>query len=270
MYSIIVSKRDIAGMNIADKLIDNFGFKEKGREFDGNKIYEKGNFQLVFINEFQVYADYVDKLETELLVFASRHSSKTGLATLTVHAIGNWGRAELGGKERQLVPCSAITNKSLIVNLFKEAKEEGIDWPVTLETVHHGPYLTKPAVFIEIGSSENEWKNDSAGKAVACAIMGAFGKNKKYRIALGVGDIHYCHIFTKIMLQTDIAIGHILPKYYLDLVDFETFKQASEKVVEPIDFALFDWKNINIRQREKIIGFCEQLNLKYEKASKFL
>lgn len=270
MFTIIASKPNAASMNIAQRLLENFDWKETQREFDGVPIREHNNIEFVFTETLHVFADNVDSLSTDCFIFVSSHKSEAGKPTLTVHAIGNWGKAELGGRDKTLVPTSAILNKALIVNLEKEAKKQGLEWPVVAEVDHHGPYLTKPTVFIEIGSTEKEWKNEKAAEAVARAILDSTRSGEKYKVAIGIGGPHYCPNFSKILLKTDIALGHIVPKYVLDSLEFGLFKQMVEKTAEPIDFVLIDWDGTNAKQRDKIISYCDELGLSHKRVKDFL
>ncbi len=268
--SIIVSKTDLAGLNIADKLISNFNFQKTKRTFDSNSIYSKENFDLVFIEEKQVTADYLDELDSDLLVFASKHSSTTKKPTFSVHPIGNFSKAQLGGKNKTLIPTSSLVMKNFFLNLLKEAKNK-IDWPILLEQTHHGPFVSKPSVFIEIGSSEIQWKNPLAGEIISSTIMNSFSDfNSNFKTALGIGGTHYCPEFSKIEERTQIALSHILSKYYIDKVDLNLFKQMIEKTNEKVDLVLLDWKGLVSAQREKIISFCNELNLEWKKSRDFL
>jgi len=253
-FAVIVSKDDEAGKNIASFL--------EGKLPD--------NMFLHFIEGNQCFANEVDQVEADFFIFASLHRSESAKPTLTVHSIGNWGKAEMGGKDNTLVKASAALNKILITTLEKEAKKQGIDWPVVAEADHHGPHLTKPTVFIEIGSSEKEWQNKEAGNVVASAILNCIQIRTKYRIAIGLGGTHYCPAFSKILLRTEVALGHIAPKYVLDSLELDLFKQMIEKTVEPVEFALIDWKGTNAKQRNKIISYCNVIKLNHKRVKDFL
>ncbi len=268
---IIVSKTDPAGLNISEHLKNNFNFKETEKTFDSNSIYSNGEMNLVFIEKRQVFADYVNELDADLFVFASKHSSESKKPTLSVHPIGNFSSAELGGKEKTLISTSALVMKNFFLNLLKKAKEKSLNWSILLEQTHHGPFLSKPAVYIEIGSSEEQWKNQIAGEILAETIMHSFSQfNSGFKTALGVGGTHYCPEFSKIEQRTGIALSHILSKYYVDSVDLSLFRQMIENTLEKIDFVLFDWKGINAKPRDKIISFCKELSLEYKRTRDFL
>ena len=270
--SIIVSKTDAAGMNISKALISDFGFTKTNKQFDSNPVYGQGNFFLYFINEVQIFADYIDSLETDLFIFASKHSSKEQIPCLTVHAIGNQGSADFGGKPHELVPTSAIAIKELFLELNRQAQKNNLSFPVCLETVHHGPFLSKPAVFVEVGSTPKEWSNMVACKAVAATIMNAdlSGEKKDYSIAIGFGDSHYCSAFTKVELSTKVALGHIVPRRAFSELSLDLFKQAVEKTIETPEFALLDWKSINLNYKEKILSYCNELSIPYKRIKEVL
>jgi D-tyrosyl-tRNA(Tyr) deacylase len=99
----IASTKDTAGMNIAKNLIDHYNFEKLSESFHKNPIYSK-TFQnketkLLFINTEIVDTQFLGDLFTpNLLVFLSRHSSASGIPTLSVHTPGNLSEANSAGK----------------------------------------------------------------------------------------------------------------------------------------------------------------------------
>ena len=57
----------------------------------------------------------------------------------------------------------------------------------------------------------------------------------------GIGGLHYANNFNKRILDSDIAIGHICPKYALENLDKEMILQGMSKTVPKADFVLLDW-----------------------------
>ena len=96
-------------------------------------------------------------------------------------------------------------------NIAKDTKLNASDLrshlhELTMEATHHGPFVDKPAVFVEIGSTEKEWNDKNNGKIIAETIMsGLNDENENYKIAVGIGGGHYCNNFNKLVLRTDIA-----------------------------------------------------------------
>ena len=267
--AIIASSKDPAGINIRNNLIELFEFDKLNEIFDKNDVfqYEKIPNKLIKLyltNDDLIYSENIDKrIDADILIFASKHRSKENTPSFAVHAIGNWGKAEFGGEEGKLCFSSAILLKNLFIELNKDAKE--INYELTLEATHHGPFVEKPAVFIEIGSTEKEWNDKNNGGIIAKTIMDALqNEHQIYKIAVGVGGPHYCNNFNKIILKTDIAISHICPKYALANLNEELIKQSIEKTLEKIDFFVLDWKGLG-KEKQRIVETLKNLSLDFKR-----
>ena len=114
-----------------------------------------------------------------------------------------------------MVPAAPHLMTSLLRRLKKEAV--GLDFEVTFEVTHHGPYLTTPTLFIEIGSSEATWGSIDAADAIARALSSV--DVASYPAAMGIGGGHYAPRFTESSLGKKISFGHMLPNYAIDLGD---------------------------------------------------
>ena len=209
--AIIASSKDTAGLNIRNNLIESFNFENTNDKFDNNHIFQYKKTKNKVIKSYLINKDLIfsedigKKIDADFLIFASKHRSKENTPSFAVHPIGNWGKAEFGGEERKLCFSSAILLKNLFIELNKNARETGYE--ITMEATHHGPYVEKPAVFIEIGSTEKEWNEKNNGEVIAKTIIGALNNEEKdYKISIGIGGPHYCNNFNKIVLGTDIAI----------------------------------------------------------------
>ena len=123
-----------------------------------------------------------------------------------------------------------------------------------MEATHHGPLIEVPCIFVEIGSTESEWKDVRAGFVVAKAIKDTienFKENPYNEIAIAIGGPHYCPNFNKIQLNSNIAISHIIPQYVLPLTE-EMIQNAIAGTEEDIDLFLIDWKGLgNAEQRNQ-------------------
>ena len=270
--AIISSSKDPAGINIRNNLIELFDFKKLNVKFDGNNVFEfdkikNKNIKLYLINDDLIFSENIDKkIDADILIFASKHRSKENTPSFAVHAIGNFGQAELGGQEKKLCMSSAVLLKNLFIELNKTASNT--NFQLTMEATHHGPYVEKPAVFAEIGSTEKEWNDKENGKIIAKTIMNLINnENKNYKIAVGIGGPHYCNNFNKIALRTDIALSHICPKHQLGNLNEELIKQAIEKTAEKVDFILLDWKGLG-KEKQRIINLLKNLNLEFERTDK--
>jgi len=264
MRCIVASKQDIAGMNILKWLIKNYEFTEAGGVYKN----EDESVMLISIDSSLLYADL--ELDVEYYVFASRHKSIANRKTLTTHVTGNLtSQALYGGKPKSLAYANADAMKIALVELKKARDELGIDYEVCLEATHHGPTeLSRPLLFVEVGSTEKEWRDSKAIEVAARACYKAATNKKEFQKAIGIGGTHYAPLHTRVVLETDIAIGHIIPSYAIDELEFEVFKEAVEKT--QASFGFLDWKGMKSRQRKKIKKFAEDIKLELKRGRDLL
>ena len=289
--AVISSSKDPAGINIRDNLIELFNFEEINEKFDNNNIFQYAkiknkNIKLYSINNDLILSENIDKkISADIFIFASKHRSKENTPSFSVHAIGNWDKADFGGEEKKLCPSSAVLLKNLFLELNKiesyrnkvsgELKNETFlsnknNFELTLEATHHGPYVGKPAVFIEIGSTEKEWNGKENGEIIARTIINALkNENENYKITIGIGGPHYCNNINKIVLRTEIALSHICPKYILEKLDESLIKQAINKTIEKADFVLLDWKGLGT-EKQRIVKMLKNLDLEVKRTDHIL
>ncbi|MFH1588740.1 MAG: D-aminoacyl-tRNA deacylase [Candidatus Diapherotrites archaeon] len=270
-YALIVSKTDKAGMNIYEKLLNEYKFKETNKEFDSNKVFEKkikeNEFNLFLINEKQIFADYVNKVPCDVIIFLSKHASKVGTPSLTVHAPGNWGKAEFGGKDFCLTPTYGSLIKSYYLDLLKRKEEFSLnEFEVSLEVSHHGPFLEKPNVFIELGSNEKGWNNESGAKAIIECVLNSSKINEKQKAVIGLGGGHYAPSFNRLLEKSDYCTTHICPLYALPNLNKELLQQAIDKSKESIEFIALDWKGLK-KEKQRIIDLMDEMDLVWKKSN---
>lgn len=158
------------------------------------------------------------------LVFPSVHRSDSGRPSLTVHPIGNPGpNADVGGRPRTLVP----TAPRLMTDALRRLPEAayGLDYSVSFEATHHGPALSVPAFFVEIGSGDGSPPPPPLTSAFA-GLLVALEEDSRDRVVLGVGGGHYAPHFTDLALRRRWAFGHILSRHALELMDEEMIRSA--------------------------------------------
>lgn len=243
-FAIVASEQDTAGTNIA-------GFIEDLPEY--------------FTDKDVVYAENIDEeqnIKEDFVVFVSRHKGAQE-KILSLHAPGNWKKADFGGKEGRVCKTSSTALKTFFKELNKNIPKE---WQATLECTHHGPYIEKPCLFIEIGSNEKDWQDKEAAKAIAKTIENAvkiLQDNLKYKSAIAIGGPHYCPNFNKIQLNSNYAISHIIPEYALPLTE-GMLKEAISRTIEPVDCVLLDWKGLGkSEERKQVVEMLERLGIRY-------
>lgn len=243
-FAIIISKEDPAGLNIASFLEGNL----------------PSNMQLHFIEGNQCFADSVDEINADFFIFASLHRSESAKPALTVHSIGNWGKAEYGGKDFSLVPANSFLLKNFLLGLQKEQQEKQLAYEVCLECSHHGPFLGKPTVFIELGSSEKHWGDIKAAEAIAKVILNCTSTEGNFNPAIAIGGGHYCPEFTRLVLKTNWALGHICPQYALSNLTQEMLSKAVQSTLPKPEAIILDWKGLG-KEKARIKELLESQEL---------
>ena len=110
-----------------------------------------------------------ESLQFDELAFLSKHTAASGTASLTVHPIGVPWMGTRCPKSGGVAGRCTQPNRD-IARLFRslatEVKTRGLgkSFQVTLEATHHGPFANIPAMFVEIGSTEEHWGNAAAGE----------------------------------------------------------------------------------------------------------
>jgi D-aminoacyl-tRNA deacylase len=273
MILLVHSILDVAGKNIAKHVLKRYQFKPTAQIFQQNLVYQSQliGAQVAFITlETETFtAQELPKSfpDAELIVFISRHSSQSGTPTLTVHVPGNFGNAEVGGLSRTVSVCPANAMVVALKALNRQKHEKNLDFEVSYEVTHHGPSLSIPTMFVELGSSEKQWRNQIAAEAVAEAAMEAiatFGSSKQHAV-LGIGGTHYNQKFTQMALAGDAVFSHMVPKYALSVLDVDMIRQCIACTLEKVDCAVLDWKGIPSEDKPRILVMLAELGLPFRR-----
>jgi len=298
-FLIISSTEDIASMNIRDKFLTSksYTFKKLSNKWYKHDFYELNKVDRNFIKEDitannKVYLGLTDegliflydlKLEEldfnpDFLIFASRHASKSARPALLIHTTGNWGEeTSFGGNSNEIAYSSAILLKAGFLSLLESSRElEEGKFSIDMEVNHHGPTNHSiPLVFMELGSIKAEWNDQEAGKVVADAIIKTIEKywivkREDPIIGLGFGGTHYSPKFKKLIINTNIAIAHICPKYFVQELNEEMIKQMIDKTIEnSVRFFIFDWKGLNSADKSHLSQILKGFNIEIKRTKEF-
>jgi len=229
---IISSNLDPASINIKKALLKQNKWEETDT-FCKNTVYWHSKMKdiiIITINDRKITHENLDKeiekkigIKPKQAIFISRHTSKTGQPSLTIHPIGNYGNAEFGGKAKTLCETSPRLMSHLMRIMNKNAKQKQLKHQICLEVTHHGPYIDIPSLFIEIGSTEEEWIKQEPADVIAKSIIELL-KNYHYEedmpddipVLIGIGGGHYAPRFTDVILGKKAAFGHMIPRYHID------------------------------------------------------
>lgn len=211
MRLLVECAADTASVNVADRLRELVDFEEKGL-FNGHRILAHEALRLIKIDEMHITNENLHErlppslTDPELVVFLSRHKSESGTPTLSVHPIGNFADAPYGGRPGTVVE----SHPAWMAGLFEALRErDPAGYEVTYEATHHGPYLEAPTLFYELGSTEDEWTDERAGRVLAEALLAA--EPVEQTPVLWVGGGHYCPQVNDAVRAGEIAPGHVIP-----------------------------------------------------------
>jgi D-aminoacyl-tRNA deacylase len=249
--ALINSRQDKAGMNIRyhiEHLLDTI---VPGGDQDQNRTYD-----FYDMAERLIHAEHFDaRIDADLLIFLSRHYSANPVPVLTVHVTGNFGAAEVGGTPRTLAPAAPAMMQATLRALKKHCPE---GYRVSYEVTHHGPTgLSHPSFFVEIGSTEKEWTDPVAARAVAESVLSASSMNPVPLI--GFGGTHYATRETEIALTTRGAFGHIAHTREIPMLDEELVHAMMAK--SGAVAAYIDRKALDREELRNLTGMLNRLSI---------
>lgn len=268
-FAVLHDKKDQASNNIISCLKEHF----------------LPQMQIIELAKESIHSENIDKqkeLENfDFLIFATKHQSKENRNTLSLHAPGNWRNADYGGKPGKICKTSALALKYLFQKMQENKEEAKLNYELTLECTHHGPLIENlPCLFIEIGTTQEQWQDKEAGKVIAKTIADfqhfqeyktrLEKENKKIKSCLAIGGPHYAPNFSKIQLSTksNLAIGHIIPEYALPLSE-TMIAEVINKTQEHLDLILLDWKGCgNSESRNKILEILNKTGISHERTER--
>ena len=256
--ALAFSVRDPAGSGAAEALVSMAGGERV--ECPGAVVcYElAGGVRLGGYDEDTPFMEFLGSTPDPgagAVVVLSRHSSESGARALTVHHTGNPTARVFGGEPGRLALSYPALSRALLGAYRDEAEARGLlgSYDLKLEATHHGPTgVPKPVVFIEIGSTPEEWRDQKAREAMAAAVLRVIERGVgECPAAAGFGGGHYPVKFTRIHLEGDYCMGHILAKYaFREGVSEDVIIQAMERThPAPAEVALVEKKSLRSQER---------------------
>lgn len=248
--ALVNSRQDKAGLNIRHhigNLLDDprGGWQQPGYSFE---FFDTG--------ERLIHAGQIDRgMDADLIIFISRHASIKPVPVLTVHVTGNYRAAELGGDPGTLTPTSPAMMQAVLRSLARHCPE---GYQVAYEVTHHGPTgLSIPSFFVEIGSTEKEWTDPVAGRAVAESILTATAINAIPLI--GFGGTHYAVRETDLALSTRGAFGHIAHTREVPFISSQMARRMLEQ--SGAQAAYIDRKALNREDLNRLVSMLDELSI---------
>uniref|UniRef100_A0A7S3JYW6 D-aminoacyl-tRNA deacylase n=1 Tax=Aureoumbra lagunensis TaxID=44058 RepID=A0A7S3JYW6_9STRA len=193
------------------------------------EVHQINNAWLLYFNEAEMRMTNLDDIDKKFenwfgvkpsdVVFLSRHTAASALPALCVHPIGVAADAEAshGGRSGVMVPPS-----SYIAPLYRELRKRakilslqcdatGSAFQTCLEATHHGPVLSTPSCFVEIGSSDLQYDQNQPAYLWAEILNDLIinPQDKKF-------SSHWTHFAQDVQQDKTIIVvlggGHYMPK----------------------------------------------------------
>ena len=167
------------------------------------------------------------------------------------------------------------------------------EFEISLETTHHGPVLTKPTLYLEIGSTESEWIRKDAAMLWAAVISRVLGLSDNSPegewfgegdVMIGLGGGHYAPRHSDIAIRSGLPFGHLLANYAL-IFDEQNKESPSgpwrHSLLEAIEktriafpggtiFAHLDRKSFKGWQRNAIIAELSSLDVEVRRGKEII
>lgn len=252
---LVCSKKDIASVNFKEEIFSKYNLIKIKPNLYKIDIESLNDIFIKDIDKMHIFLQEKEIIENEdfdQIIFLSKHSTLSEKKTkcMTVHAVGNWGKAELGGKDKTLVKTDPVLIRSLLLNLKENKTKEIKEYEVKQEATHHGPFLETSTIFFEIGSDKKDWENKILANYMIGILINTIKnynleeikKKEKWVSCVGIGGSHYCTKFNRFTFNRDkkYCFGHIVPNYALDkinekIINYAKENSSSEKIIKEED-----------------------------------
>jgi len=225
------------------------------------EIYRGSHFDLLVIPTPAISADWLEeKYSYDGFVFLSKHAAESEVLALTCHSTGNFSDAKFGGNSRQVAIPHPNLQKSYLQRLWQK-RDDFSKFQITIEATHHGPTsLNKPTIFIEIGTTEKQWKDVTLCDSIAKIVVDVVKTTQKSNpVAICFGGTHYPDKFTNEIIHGKFALGTVVPKHALDFLDDELFLHILKRN-KMAKTALLDWGGLG-PNKQKVLDLLGTTDL---------
>ena len=289
-YTLVASNKDLASTTMAECLIDEIGFSKVENSQNrtigespslhkclskvGNndeEHFDSYSFKNVILhlshNRSLLHMDNLDTLypESAAFVFLSKHSSESGIPTLTCHFTGNFSNSNpYGGFPRELGIAYPYLQKSYIRDITSQQSFVS-EYDIIIEATHHGPTsLKKPAIFVEIGSAQKQWTDKKAASVVCQSVVTILTKENTRahckNVAIAFGGTHYPTKLYRLLIKTEYGLASIAAKHSLTAIDESMIRQMISRSVEKVTNVIVDKKGMG-KEKNRILGLIDKENL---------
>lgn len=276
MRVLVANRSDPASINIRDHLLELGDWEATTREFRGHPVWSQSEAILLEVQGPTVTDEALDfdlksmGLPLRDVWFLSKHRAESGTPSFTVHPIGNHAEAKFGGRPTTLSPAAPRDMGALLRRLKHHKDKSHLPHAVTYEATHHGPLMSIPSLFVEIGSNDAWYQDPAGGELVARAIQDVLGGEGRSSgpILVGVGGGHYVPRPTDIALAGEADFGHFLPSHFVDAVASPEALRRVVAATPGCEAVHLHRKGLKGAQRQRVESWCQELGLKVWREAK--
>jgi D-aminoacyl-tRNA deacylase len=273
-YTLVASNKDQASITMAKCLIDDIGFtKVENRWLGSNddEHFDSYSFKNVKLhlshNRSLLHLDNLYELypESTAFVFLSKHSSESGIPTLTCHFTGNFSNSNpYGGIPRELGIAYPHLQKSYIRDITSKQSFVS-EYDIIIEATHHGPTsLKKPSVFVEIGSTQKQWTDRNAASVVCQSVVSVLTQENTgahcKSVGIAFGGTHYPTKLNNLLLESEFGLASIAAKHNLTAIDGFMMEQMISRSIEKVTHVIVDKKGLG-KEKNRILDLIDKENL---------
>ncbi|KAL1828871.1 hypothetical protein ACET3Z_007283 [Daucus carota] len=240
---VVATTTDPASLGPAKALLAMPGW-QPGPTFQGVSSFLNGEVRLLQHDQGIVEEDDLDRRWEEVtgqvvdeIMFLSKHIAVSNRPALTLHPIGiphlkDGDVPPQGGKPGwAALPSPRMGPWLMLLKKIAQSHNLVPEFEITLEATHHGPVTSKPTLFVEIGSTEEQWKRQDAANVIAQLVWEGLGlggadavgnwnsKSGSNKVLLGLGGGHYVPRHMDIVWKKGAWVGHLLSGYALPMED---------------------------------------------------
>lgn len=262
-YLLVASEEDPAGTTMVKCLTDGFGFSRSSND-PVLRSPDHQNASLFVSQSGLLYREDLDSLfpDTDAFVFLSKHKSDSKIPALTCHCTGNFGSNPYGGSPGEIAISYPALQKSYVRELHN-SQGEVPQYEIIIEATHHGPTsLKKPVLFVELGSSEEQWGDVNAAMLVCRSLLAVIQKGPMpcREVAIAIGGTHYPKKFHRLLLDSEIGLAAVASKHSLRDIEERMMGQMVAKSVEKVTTIALDLKGLG-EHKSRIMQLAESTGL---------
>ncbi len=200
--------------------------------------------------------------DADVIIFLSRHQAREKQPVFTIHSIGIPDEQHPQGG---LVP----TNPALLTHIYTRLthllREIPLHTPrgaytTALEATHHGPLISMPSIFIELGTHEEHWQDSEAAAWLIHHLLHILTEpfQKRESIFL-IGGNHYCASAQRILPHADLA--GCLARHTVERIG----PHILSILASWYDMLLLDWDGLPGGEKQRIASILTEQGIHWEK-----